>query len=305
MLIYFLKLLARLPMRWYHGCGALIGWIGYRSSRIDAARLRDNLSQSGLCSSEQEYRALRREIIVESGRSVSEWLKAWYAPPAEIDRLCVACAGWESVETAQRAGRGIIFLLPHLGAFPIAVRYTGQRLPLTVLYRVPREAWRRPVVLAGGRNAGVTMAPADLKGVEQLLRALRRGEAVALPPDQAPNSKGGVWAAFFGRPAYTTTLVKKLQRATGAALVASFAERLAHARGYRLEYQNVATDNFDEAALNRLIEDLVRRRPSQYIWSYNRYKTPRGSLPRRRRRKGAKLHPSAAKPASKSWFRRA
>ncbi len=280
MLIAFLNLLARLPMRWYYHSGALVGWIGYRCARVDAARLRDNLYQSGICSDDREYRALLKEVIVESGRGVSEWLKAWYAPHAEIDRLCIDCTGWESVEAAQRGGQGIIFLLPHLGSFPIAVRYTGRRLPLTVLYRVPREPWRQPVVLAGGRNAGVSMAPADLKGVEQLLSALKRGEAVGLPPDQAPNSKGGAWADFFGRPAYTTTLVKKLQRATGAALIAGFAERLPQAKGYRIEYHSVPRENFDETRLNGAIEQLVRRCPSQYIWSYNRYKTPRAAMRR-------------------------
>jgi KDO2-lipid IV(A) lauroyltransferase len=146
------------------------------------------------------------------------------------------------------------------------VRYSGQRLPLTVLYRVPREQWRKPIMLSGGQSAHVSLAPADLKGVEKLLRALKRAEAVALPPDQAPNSGGGVWTDFFGRPAYTMTLAKKLQRATGAALIAGFAERLPHGKGYRIHYHPVPTEFFDEAVLNRVLEDLVRRCPSQYNW---------------------------------------
>jgi KDO2-lipid IV(A) lauroyltransferase len=114
-----------------------------------------------------------------------------------------------------------------------------------------------------------------VKGVETLLRALRRGEAIALPPDQAPNSRGGVWADFFGRPAYTTTLPRKLQRSTGAALLTVFAERLARGKGFRLEIDTVPTENLDEAGLNRVIERLVRRCPGQFLWSYNRYKIPR------------------------------
>ena len=43
-------------------------------------------------------------------------------------------------------------------------------------------------------------------------------------------------------------------------------------------YQPVPEEDFDEAALNRVIEDLVRRCPSQYNWSYNRYKIPRAAL---------------------------
>jgi KDO2-lipid IV(A) lauroyltransferase len=33
----------------------------------------------------------------------------------------------------------------------------------------------------------------------------------------------------------------------------------------------------DEAALNRAIEAEVRRCPEQYLWSYFRYKVPRGA----------------------------
>ena len=265
-------------MRWYHRVGVTVGWCAYWCSRREAKRMRDSLQGSGICSSEIEYRALLKESISQAGKSVIEWFKGWYAPQAEFDRLCAECHGLDLVEKAHRRGKGIIFLLPHLGSFPIAVRYTGQHVPLTLLYRPPREPWRHPIMLSGGQSAQISMAATDFKGVEKLLRALKRGEGVALPPDQAPNAEGGVWADFFGRPAYTMTLVKKLQRATGAALIACFAERLPRGKGYRIEYQPVPEEDFDEAALNRVIEDLVRRCPSQYNWSYNRYKIPRAAL---------------------------
>jgi len=278
MLIPFLKFISRAPMRWYHTVGMMIGWCGYWCSPRDAGRLRQNLRQSKLCSSESEYRALLNESISETGKSVTEWFKGWYAPQAEFDRLCAECHGWDLVEKARERSKGVIFLSPHLGSFPIAVRYTGQHMPVTLLYRPPREAWRHPIILSGGQSAHIAMAATDFKGVEMLLRALKRGEGVALPPDQAPNSDGGVWADFFGRPAYTMTLVKKLQRATGAALIACFAERLPRGKGYRIQYRRVEEENFDETALNRVIEEMVRSCPSQYNWSYNRYKIPRAAL---------------------------
>jgi len=84
-----------------------------------------------------------------------------------------------------------------------------------------------------------------------------------------------VWVDFFGRPAYTATLPKKLQRATDAVMIAAFAERLPRGKGFRLHFQPVSTESFDETELNQLVERLVRRCPSQYLWSYNRYKIPR------------------------------
>ncbi|HVC12926.1 MAG TPA: lysophospholipid acyltransferase family protein, partial [Burkholderiales bacterium] len=31
--------------------------------------------------------------------------------------------------------------------------------------------------------------------------------------------------------------------------------------------------------LNRALEELIRECPEQYLWGYNRYKTPRGARP--------------------------
>ncbi len=277
-LLQLLKLLARLPMRWYHTTGVLIGWLMYWCFPTFGARVRANLTGAGICSDRHERRRFIKAAAREAGKAAVEWGLAWYVSHDRIERLCVDCRGLDEVKQAQLRGKGIIFLLPHLGSFPIALRYTGHRFPVTALYRVPRQKWRRPFVLSGWEIGEISMAPTDMKGVEKLLRALKRGEAVALPPDQAPSTGGGVWADFFGRPAYTMTLAKKLQRATGAALFTGFAERLPEGEGYRVHYRSVSAENFDEASLNRALEDLVRSCPTQHNWSYNRYKVPRAAM---------------------------
>ena len=47
------------------------------------------------------------------------------------------------------------------------------------------------------------------------------------------------------------------------------------------------------ALLNAAMETLIRRCPEQYLWSYNRYKTPRGG-PAGRRDPDRRLSPNAA-----------
>ena len=108
---------------------------------------------------------------------------------------------------------------------------------------------------------------------------MQRGEAVGLLPDQAPGVGEGAWADFFGRPAYTMTLVGAPAAATGAAVIMVFAERLPGGRGYHLHFEELPTADLDEAALNRAVEAQVRRCPEQYLWSYNRYKVPAGAAP--------------------------
>jgi Kdo2-lipid IVA lauroyltransferase/acyltransferase len=272
-MIFLMNVLARLPMSWFHRAGSLFGWLMYCFAPLDAQRLRENLRASGAFSTEREYRGLLRASIGHTGKTAAEWVKVWFAPLAEIQRL-VECHGWGAVEEARAVGKPIIFLLPHLGSFQIALRYLANRLPLTALYRPPPVRWLERSMIAGSKRARLSMAPTNLKGVEALLQALRRGEAIALPPDQAPRSRGGAWIDFFGRPAYTATLPRKLQRATDAAIIAAFAERLGSGAGFRLHLERVPSEHFDEKALNQLIEELVRRCPSQFLWSYNRYRVP-------------------------------
>jgi KDO2-lipid IV(A) lauroyltransferase len=150
---------------------------------------------------------------------------------------------------------------------------------LTALYRPPKLRWLEPLMLAGRQRWHAILAPANLRGVRMLYRVLQKGGHVGLLPDQAPGAGEGVWADFFGRPAYTMTLVMRLQRATGAAVVMGYAERLPDGRGYRLHVEELPTAHLDETALNGAIERLVRRCPAQYLWSYNRYKTPAGAPP--------------------------
>jgi KDO2-lipid IV(A) lauroyltransferase len=116
--------------------------------------------------------------------------------------------------------------------------------------------------------------------VRLFITALRKGEAVGLLPDQTPGTGEGAWVDFFGRPAYTMTLVTRLQRSTDALLVMVHAERLPHGAGFRLQFEVLPAQGFDERALNRAVESVVRRCPAQYLWGYNRYKVPAGAPPR-------------------------
>jgi KDO2-lipid IV(A) lauroyltransferase len=276
MIVLLLRWIARLPLRWLHAAGAVVGWCVYRASPVYAARIRENLAASGVCSDALACARLLRTCIAETGKAVTEIPKIWFGSPPEMASL-VVCQGWALVEAARAPGKGLIFLTPHLGSFEVAALYAARRLPLTVLYRPPKLRWLEPV-MSLGRNAAHP-APATMRGVRMLYKALQRGEAIGLLPDQAPGAGEGAWADFFGRPAYTMTLVGRLQKATGAAVVAAFAERQPRGRGYVIHLERLPDEPLDEAALNRAIEKLVRRCPGQYLWSYNRYKIPAGAPP--------------------------
>jgi Kdo2-lipid IVA lauroyltransferase/acyltransferase len=126
------------------------------------------------------------------------------------------------------------------------------------------------------------LATTDVSGVRQLLKALKKGEAIGMLPDQVPGAGDGEWADFFGRPAYTMTLASRLAQRSQAPVVLTYAIRLAHGAGFELSFERMPAQNAGESParhLNRALEDMVRRCPEQYMWSYNRYKTPDGVEP--------------------------
>ena len=224
--------------------------------------------------------------MVEQGKGIAELAIAWTAPVERLYSLVNTCTGWEHVDAAKARQCPIIFVTPHLGCYDIAGRYLGGRLPYAVvLYRSPKQAWLEPLMQQGRARSGGTTATADLAGVRTLLKTLKAGGDIILLPDQvpAPGQGGdGVWADFFGRPAYTMTLLPRLALSTGAAVIFFFAERLPHGAGYHVHIEPMI-EKFSRDKLiaarqtNAMVEKLVAMAPAQYLWGYNRYKQPAGA----------------------------
>jgi Kdo2-lipid IVA lauroyltransferase/acyltransferase len=280
MFIGLLRQLAKLPLSWIHALGGALGWVVYFLSPKYSARLRANLLQSGLWQDEKDYQRILRRNIAESGKAAIELIPVWFRPVAQALQLVVRAEPHALLEAAERRERGVIYLTPHLGCFDAAALWLAQRRPITVLYRRPKMKVLQPLIEAGRGRDRVRLAPASLGGVRLLLKALRRGEAVGILPDQVPGGGDGNWADFFGRPAYTMTLVGKLVEVTGASVIMIAAVRLPDGAGYVIHFSqfegNLSGDG-GTRALNAAIERLVNLEPSQYLWSYNRYKAPSGA----------------------------
>lgn len=225
---------------------------------------------------------LVRAAAAEAGKMLLEMAWLWQRPSQDVLKLVRFVEGEQEVAAAKAQGKGIIFLTPHLGCFEVAAQYAGAWAPITVLYRPPRQQMLRSLAHAGRHRGNVRLVPADTRGATALLGALRRGEWIGVLPDQVPARGEGEWAEFLGRPAYTMTLTTRLEQRTGAAVILCFCERLPRGKGFRIHLERPAPRAQGESAarhLNRSLEALIRRRPEQYLWSYNRYKVPAGITP--------------------------
>ena len=273
MLVFFFRLLSKLPLRALHALGAALGWLVYLGSPSYRRRLRDNLRGAGFG---QHLSA----AIAESGKAIVELPFVWCAAPARVARHATD-ENWECVQSVLERGQGIVFLTPHLGCFEITAQQIALRTPLTVMYRPPKKAALKPLIEGARARHNLHLAPANLSGVRILAKILKRGEPVGVLPDQVPQEGEGVWAPYFGRSAYTMTLPAKLAQLGKAEVILVYAERRPAGAGFIVRFVPFdgtleGTPAEQAATINRAMEQLIARCPAQYFWSYNRYKQPDG-----------------------------
>jgi Kdo2-lipid IVA lauroyltransferase/acyltransferase len=281
----FFKLFSYLPLWLAHGIGAALGWVVFVLSPTYRRRFLANSRQAG-------YRFGQvMGAVAHTGRMVAEIPKLWTSDQGQQKSRQQVPFEWDQPSTITRVaaayqkGKGVIFLTPHLGCFEIVAQALAKQFsapygPLTVLYRPARKAWMAKLVANSRDRPGLTAVPTNLSGVRQMIKALRKGEAVGLLPDQVPPDGMGLWSGFFGKEAYTMTLAARLAAQTGATVLVSWGERLPWGRGYKLHFYELdqgLEGDLDAAVarMNTAMEGLIRACPSQYLWGYGRYKQPR------------------------------
>lgn len=278
-MLWLFRFFSHWPLAALHTLGAGLGWLVWLASSRYRAHFRANVAQAGV-----PFDAAR-PAIAEAGRFVGELPKLWMRPRSQSCLGNVEVAGQSQVEQAYAQGRGVIFFGPHCGSFELGTQALAELYgPITAIYRPARKAWLARLEVLARERPNLTVVPASLSGIRLMHKALKANQAVAMLTDQVPPEGWGIWAPFFGRPAYTMTLAARLALQSGAALLPVSCERLPRGRGYVLKIWPALTavETREKSDLlqavtriNQAIEAIVLSQPGQYLWGYARYKTPR------------------------------
>jgi KDO2-lipid IV(A) lauroyltransferase len=279
MVKFFLRLCAPLPLVLIHGFGVLIGW----GLTLIPGRLRNDTSINiCLCFpdlTETRRRRLIRSSLIETGKTLLETSALWLRPGSRALRLIRKIDGAELVERALEQGKGVILATPHLGSWEAAGLYGAAAFHMTCLYRPLRIPEVEDLVRNARNRLGASHVPATVPGIRALYRTLRQGGTVAVLPDQEPQANAGMFAPFFGIPAWSMVLLVRLSHRSGAPVVFAWCERLARGRGYHLHFRAAPEELYSRdtgtavTAMNRMIEQLIRQCPTQYQWGYRRFRT--------------------------------
>jgi KDO2-lipid IV(A) lauroyltransferase len=273
---FSLKALAALPLAPLQIIGASMGILAYLGSKQYRSIFRPQY-QAVVSARKLPFKLW--EAVRASGMLFSDSLWIWRNPQKALQ--LVEVQNWDVVTSAISEGHGLVMLTPHLGGFEIIPRVLAQHFPATILYRPSRQEWLNEIVEEGRAYPNMHFVPTNLNGVRQMTRALTRGEAIGILPDQVPSGGEGVWVSFFGRPAYTTPLPARLANRNNTPVVMFTAKRKDIGKGWLMQATRLAPLSEDAstaaAQINTAIENAVLVAPEQFIWSYNRYKHPAGA----------------------------
>ena len=278
-IVLFLKAGAVLPLSTLHWVGSCIGWCLALFPNEPREITRSNLQ---VCFPELDrarLRDLERDSLKETCRGFMELAVLWGRRKPDSGKFVRQVRGGGILQSAFRAGRGVILIVPHLGSWEFLSHYLALGYPMTALFRPLRMTSLHEFVLAGRQRAGARLVPTTPAGIRTLFRALKNGELVAILPDQDPGRDGAEFAPFFGVQASTMLLASRLAVRSGSEVLASYALRLPRGAGYDVIFKNVSEEirsadrTIAAAALNKVVEGCVLEAPGQYLWSYKRFKT--------------------------------
>lgn len=267
---------ARMPRDKALQLGERLGRLSFRvAKRARTTSLRNlRLVYSDSLTHAQRH-ALTQKVFEHFGRVTLDFYRSALRGDDDILSMVTEIEGWEHVSQALARGKGVVGVSGHLGNFEIFARYAAKRgVPITGVARDPSNPVFSTLVKKIRESGGYKVVSKGSPSVRKLFVALKKGEALALLPDQ---NSADLFVPFLGIPAGTTNGPAVLALRTGACILTSYCV-MKPDRSYKIVIHEPIwpQENDDEVSLmtrvNLALEPGIRQYPEQYLWLHNRWK---------------------------------
>lgn len=281
-LITLRALLRPWPLAWQIRLG---GWIGRAAGRLSKRRILavNNLKRAFGDDPAPDPARLERaadESYRDLGRSIVEFLispridRAYFEKHVEVE-------GEERLAGLIGAGRGVVLLTGHFGNWEFLNLMAGvRRYELAVLAKAQKlrasDAYLNRLRTQNG--ARVILRGMDLRRV---YRTLAAGGLAGILADQ-DGGENGVFVPLFGRAAAYPRGVARFSYVSGAPALPVFCVRVSADRhrihigrpiGAREGESEADHERRVVAEFSDQLEAMIRRYPSQWMWSHRRWKS--------------------------------
>ncbi len=265
----------RLPLKIQFWLGRVLGTLAYRfgGSRLSITRTNIGLCFPELSAAEQDQ--LVREIFISTGIGTLETALAWLRPVNAYSHR-MEITGLELLESAQRAGNGVLLVGAHFATLDIAGALLASVCELDAMYRKNKNP-QIELIMSRGRKRSYQQV-IERKDTRQILRRLKQGATIWYGADQDYGRKHSVFVPFFGVEAASITATTRLANFNDSAVLFFSHYRNPGNQTWVLNISKVEGypgENTTEDArkINSIIEREIRKHPEQYLWLHRRFKT--------------------------------
>ncbi|MCJ7510355.1 MAG: lysophospholipid acyltransferase family protein [Dehalococcoidia bacterium] len=233
--------------------------------------LRNYARMLGCSTDDEKVQRLARNSFRNFGKYVVELLHVQGWSTGQFQRVTIQ--GDEHFDEALRHGKGVIFTSAHMGSIEVGSALVLLRgFHITSVMEQLRPKVMMDWIVTCRAKMGVSLLPTAGTG-RQLLRALRRGEMVALIVDVGYKDNGGVPVTFLGHHTYFPAGPARLARISGAPIVFGVAVRQPGNRFIAYGSPPIFSDRTKDAEQDirdvtqemvNIFESFVRRYPDQW-----------------------------------------
>jgi Kdo2-lipid IVA lauroyltransferase/acyltransferase len=208
----------------------------------------------------------------------------WWGSAKRLNRL-MRMRGEEHLRQALATKQPVVLLSAHFVGIEVGGVALSQHYPVLDMYKKPKNALIHYFLRRSRRRFGGHLVERR-EGIKPVIRAIKQGVLFLYLTDQDQGMEGAVFAPFFGIQTATISGLSRLAGTLEARVVPCFMRILPWGGGFEVSFQP-ALEQFptedivaDTTRMNRLIEEVVRTMPEQYLWSHRRFKTrPAGEPP--------------------------
>ena len=229
-----------------------------------------------------QRRMITKGVFLNLGRLLAEFAQFPKLNRKNIEQV-VVYDGYENFAESERRGKGTLYLTAHFGCWelsPFAHAVYGHPLKFVV----------RPIdnpfidrVINSFRTLSGNQIIEKKEALREIVKALRKNEAVGILIDQNVTSESGVFVPFFNTLACTTTSIATIALRTGATVLPGVLIWDDKLRKHRLHFEppvvlietgDLQVDiEVNTKLFNQVLEGLVRKYPDQWLWVHRRWKT--------------------------------
>ena len=268
--VFLFCLVSALPLCVLHTLGTIVGRLlclfENRNKRIALINL-------SLCFPQLNKTAQRKLLcnsLQENAKTMLETFWLWKHPHKALDKHLGKIKNEQLLVRSNNSKKGTIFITPHFGSWEFIGLLTAKYCNLWIIYAPSKSHYIDQLSRKGRTSTGAKIVSTTELNLKSLIQHLKTGGSVGILPDQVPDGKGGVYAEFFHRKAYTSTLACKLAEKLKCHVVLGYAIRnTKHPKQYDSYYFDAPQDIYSEDikkavySMNQCIEKFVLNSPEK------------------------------------------